>query len=236
MKKFLERLFPRRSTARIFLGVAKNHGLIAAIVCIVGSIVATFKLTGSIRRIVCVVRPGVKVKITKGRGASVQMQGRLIFNPHLMLSGSSALVLGSNSQFSVLGDFEIGQNVAISLSQGATMTIGGQFDSSGAGITADTKVMVERSLSIGKDAIIAWGCTITDSDWHNISGRERCAPVSIGDDVWISHEVSILKGADIPKGCIVGARSVVGYAKYPENSFIAGAPAAVKRQGVSWER
>jgi len=151
-------------------------------------------------------------------------------------SGVARLVLSDKSKFSLLGDFEIGQGVTISLSGGAALVVGGRHASSGSGITADTLVMIEKQMHTGKDVIVAWGCTITDSDWHEIVGAERAIPTRIGDQVWVAHGVSILKGADIPRGCVVAARSVVGARSFPECSLIAGTPAVVKREGVIWKR
>ena len=96
--------------------------------------------------------------------------------------------------------------------------------------------MVEKSIKIGADCIIAWDVTISDSDWHNIDGSERIRDTTIGDRVWIAHGVSVLKGASIPNGCIVGAKSMVAAGTFPEKSLLAGIPAKVIRSNVEWKR
>jgi serine acetyltransferase len=53
------------------------------------------------------------------------------------------------------------------------------------------------------------------------------AAVSIGDDVWIGANCSVLKGARIGDGCIVATGSVVTRGEYPANSILAGNPARV---------
>ena len=146
------------------------------------------------------------------------------------------ITINSNGSVKLDGDFEIGQGVVLQAAANAKLYLGGRDASSGSGITADTIVMTEQSLSIGKDVIIAWGCTITDSNWHEIEGVDRACPTVIGDNVWISHRVSIIKGACVPKGCIVGAGSVVGPHPFPEKCLIAGMPAVVRRENVSWKR
>ena len=92
--------------------------------------------------------------------------------------------------------------------------------------------MVEESVDIGYDCIIAWDVFISDSNWHDISGVTRISPISIGDHVWISHGVSVLKGAVIPSGCIVGAKSLVTNVFDTEKSLIAGIPAKLIKNNV----
>jgi acetyltransferase-like isoleucine patch superfamily enzyme len=96
--------------------------------------------------------------------------------------------------------------------------------------------MVEKSLAIGFDCIIAWDVFISDSNWHDIIGAKRNGPVVIGDHVWISHGVSILKDTSIPNGCVIGAKSLVTGIFTTENSLIAGVPAKVRRNDVEWVR
>jgi acetyltransferase-like isoleucine patch superfamily enzyme len=96
--------------------------------------------------------------------------------------------------------------------------------------------MVEGSVEIGKDCIVAWDVFISDSNWHHIKDDVRMEPVVIGDKVWIAHGASIVKGAKIPSGCIVGAKSLVARGVFQENSLLAGIPATVRRRNVQWSR
>ena len=52
------------------------------------------------------------------------------------------------------------------------------------------------------------------------------SPVRIGAGTWVAERVAILRGADIGKGCIIGANSVVK-GKIPDGSIAAGVPAKV---------
>jgi acetyltransferase-like isoleucine patch superfamily enzyme len=63
------------------------------------------------------------------------------------------------------------------------------------------------------------------SSW-NFPGEQ----ISIGNDVWIGADVTILKGAKIGDGCIIATRSLVLKGEYPPNSLIAGNPATVLKQ------
>ncbi|SUB83276.1 Maltose O-acetyltransferase [Pragia fontium] len=50
--------------------------------------------------------------------------------------------------------------------------------------------------------------------------------IIINDNVWVCDGVVILAGANIGKGCIVGANSIVK-GSFPDNCLIAGIPAKV---------
>lgn len=59
-----------------------------------------------------------------------------------------------------------------------------------------------------------------------VQGRGDIEPVRIGDDVWIGARVTILPGADIGNGSVIGAGSVV-CGKIPPMAVAAGNPARV---------
>lgn len=152
------------------------------------------------------------------------------------LDSPSSLTLGAESRFVLLGDFEVGPGVHILVSPRALLKIAGRLNASASGITCNTRIMVEDSVEIGHDSIIAWDVYISDSNWHDIKGVQKIAPVSIGSNVWISHGVSILRGVTIPSRCIVGAKSLVTSVIGFERALIAGIPATVRKTGVEWSR
>jgi len=54
--------------------------------------------------------------------------------------------------------------------------------------------------------------------------------------VWIGHDVSILPGAKIGDGCVIGAKSLVTGKEFKPFNLLAGNPARVVREGVTWSR
>lgn len=56
-----------------------------------------------------------------------------------------------------------------------------------------------------------------------VTVKEYGAPIAIGDNCWIAGNVTILAGAKIGSGCVIGAGSVVT-GEIPENTLAYGVP------------
>ncbi|RIE05399.1 acyltransferase [Cohnella faecalis] len=96
-----------------------------------------------------------------------------------------------------------------------------------------SEVMCKRHVKIGSHCAISWDVTITDTDYHAIEGTEPTRPVVIGDHVWIGSRATILKGVTIGAGAVVAAGAVVSK-DVPARTLVAGVPAKVVRENVSW--
>jgi acetyltransferase-like isoleucine patch superfamily enzyme len=201
------------------------------------SLFATHKLTRSFFPIRVRLGTGQHININRAPSSKVFMSANLIVNQWGGNNLPSSITCAEESTFTVMGDFELGPGVHITIGRGASLILKGCKNSTASGITCNTRIMVEKSIDIGADCIIAWDVLITDSDWHEIKGVERAIPVFIGDNVWITHGVSITKGAKIPSGCIVGAKSLITKSgQFKENSLIAGIPAVELKTDIEWTR
>ena len=60
------------------------------------------------------------------------------------------------------------------------------------------------------------------------------APVLVGNHVWLGRKYLLLKGAQIPDDCIIATRSVVTKKLEESNCIIAGQPAKIVKNYVSW--
>lgn len=95
--------------------------------------------------------------------------------------------------------------------------------------------------AIGPDTLLSWGITIRTFDSHAIFDLEaleqvnRPKPVVIGPHAWVAQDVIIMPGVQVGAGAIVGADSVVTR-DVAAKSLVAGTPAKVIREGVSWTR
>ena len=205
-------------------------------ISLVRSLVASHKLTGN--AFACQVRVGAgqQLRIVKSRTAQVRLAGIVRVDGWCGEYSPSSITLDEGASLLISGDFSIGPGVHILVGHNARLAVGGRCTSNGSGITCKARVMVENSLTIGKDCIIAWDTYITDSNWHDIEGQQRSSPTFIGDNVWVSHGASVLMGSNIPRGCIVAAKSVVSRGNFIEESLIGGSPARTLKQGVRWTR
>lgn len=98
-----------------------------------------------------------------------------------------------------------------------------------------------HKLVIGKRAQFGRELTIRTSDGHSIYNVGEKLPynepedIIIGDDVWIAQRVTLIKGAQIPSNCVVGACSLVNKKFKEEGCIIAGNPAKVIKRNIRWE-
>ncbi len=228
-------LLPPGSLRRRFVGALLREPA-AASGAIARTVIASYRLTGRVYPLSVVVGPHQRVHITRHPTARATVKAPVIVWGWGGSYLPSSIHLSERSTVSIGGKFELGPNVHISIGKGGRLDVGGQRVSSGSGVTCDTRIMVERSVRIGQDVIVAWDVLITDSDWHHIDGVSRQSDVIIGDHVWIAHGASVLKGAVIPEDTVVASKSLVSSAFHGRGLLLAGVPARIARTGVRWVR
>lgn len=87
-------------------------------------------------------------------------------------------------------------------------------------------------ITIGNDCFITANCQFITHDGGTLILRkevpdlEITAPITIGNDVYIGLNTTILAGTKVGNRCIIGACSLLK-GDYPDNSVIAGVPARV---------
>lgn len=103
----------------------------------------------------------------------------------------------------------------------------------GSHLKSDTFIECSGGVTIGRYFHTARGLTIfsTKHVWKGVPTipyrtTSEDAPVCIGDCVWVGANVTILPGAQIGSGAIIGAGSVVR-GQIPEGSIVIGNPATV---------
>ncbi len=101
-----------------------------------------------------------------------------------------------------------------------------------------------NGISIGDECLLGGNVVIRDSDGHRVyeinKGDQQFhssdAPIEIGNHVWITNNVTVLKGVSIKDGSIVALGSVVSKSISKENCIVAGIPSKIIRENVSWIR
>ncbi|GGD65762.1 acyltransferase [Croceicoccus mobilis] len=107
-------------------------------------------------------------------------------------------------------------------------------------------IVCEEKVTIGDRVNVSFGVTIADCDFHPVDPAQRIQdtialapggdrsqrpvirprPVTIGNDVWIGANASILKGVTIGDGALVSPGSVVTE-DVPPYCVVAGNPARI---------
>ncbi len=178
-----------------------------------------------------------KVRIEKKKNALFIIEDRLLMELWHHKKNATVITINEGAELKVTSRYILGDGIKILLSENAQLILNGRKNESGAGITADSTILVNQSLEIGYDCIIAWNTFITDSDWHTVSNKPHTAPTLIEEKVWIGVGAKILKGVTIGKNSIVTTNSVVTSGNYPEQSMISGNPAEVVKEGIpNWHR
>ncbi len=97
------------------------------------------------------------------------------------------------------------------------------------------------SVKIGDDCMMGPNVEVAASDAHCIYDintnkiLNRGKDVVIGNHVWLTTDVKVLKGVTIADNCIIGVNSVVTQDCLEENGLYAGTPAKLIKQGVNWD-
>jgi acetyltransferase-like isoleucine patch superfamily enzyme len=163
-------------------------------------------------------------KITFGKGC------RFWGNMHFQRIAGSSITVGEECRFrSATWSNLIGINrpcYLCTLRPNAKITIG-----KGSGFSG-TVISAAQSIEIGPNVICGANVTITDTDWHDIDRSldgikpAASAPVSIGANVWLAMNVTVLKGVSIGMNTVIAANSVVTK-NIPDNVLAAGQPAKI---------
>ena len=144
----------------------------------------------------------------------------------------SELRVAKGGQLIVEGDFKLFQGASIFVAEGAKLILHGGWSF----LNTNSTLNCFHHIEIGKGCSISDNVNIVDSDSHFLYGQKdrRDAPVIIGDHVWIGKNTIVLKGVTIGEGAVVGAGSVVTKS-VPANCLVAGNPARVIRENITWE-
>ena len=132
------------------------------------------------------------------------------------------------------GKCKIGKASKIEVGEKGHLDIGENFL-----ISAKSKIICHKQIDIGKNCVFAWDSLIMDTDYHhiydhhsNIINEDKA--IKIGNKVWLGTRSTVLKGCTIPDNCIVAANSLAAKEYDTENTILAGNPAKIVKDNISW--
>lgn len=152
-----------------------------------------------------------------GRRAGVYVGPGASFGPGVIVR------VGMGGRLHVGLGVEIGADTELVVMPGASVVI-----DNGAFLGRLCVVAAHDSVYIGADSMLAEMVSVRDHDHDPAStprsGHYLTSPVYIGREVWIGAKSSVLRGAAIPDGCVVGAHSLVNK-PLEGRCLVAGVPA-----------
>jgi acetyltransferase-like isoleucine patch superfamily enzyme len=129
-------------------------------------------------------------------------------------------------------------SAAIRVGQDSAVRIGNNVSSTS---TVAMSVVEGAEIVIGDDVMFASENQVRADDGHPIfdvrTGKRVnvARSIRIGNHVWLGRMATVLGGAEIGDGSVIGYGSIVTK-RIPNNCVAAGMPARVIRRDVAWER
>lgn len=200
---------------------------------------------------------GAKTCIAKNVCMVAENNSYFNLNEEISVADSCIIYAGRGSEISVGRAYNIGRNTELSAANKADMQLGsgGQIHEFGIINVVHGKIIIDErtsfntnlyclcakaEITIGKDCMFSFDIKMTVG-YHQISETNtgnnitNYANIKFGNHVWCGTGSTILPGADIGDGSVIGAASLVNK-RIPKNCTCAGNPVRVLRKNVEWSR
>jgi acetyltransferase-like isoleucine patch superfamily enzyme len=148
----------------------------------------------------------------------------------LLLGGDGSTVFIGPDTYLVAGEIYCGPGSSVILSRHVVGTRCTVVDARNGG-----------SIVAEPDQLWAANVYIATDDMHRLEDLETGerlnpygASVRLGRHVWLCRDAVVSGHAEVGDGCVVGLRSVVRGQKVPAHTAVAGTPARVIREGITW--
>lgn len=178
-------------------------------------------------------------------GSSFYVEGnnnKIIIGKNCKIRNSSFMIHGNNNQI-FIGDNISCFGAEFDLRQDNNQIIVGKNSSFHGRDGYPVHIVADegKNVLIGEDCMFSKDIQIRTSDSHSIVDLTgmRLNPaedVVIGEHVWISLGVTLLKGSNIPGHSVVAADAVCTKAYQEEHCIIAGNPAKIIKHDIDWDR
>ena len=181
---------------------------------------------------------GKGCRISKLRLSSCGKNNTIVLGDHVVLENVTISIFGNDNHVVVKDDNHLSSIRLAMEDDGNLIEIGSHnFIGSGSLLAA----LEGTKIRIGDDCMIASPCEIRTSDSHSLLDNNGnrinyAMDIIMGRHIWVGMGCLILKGANIPKDCVVAAKSVVCRMKeqVKEGSLLGGTPAKVLKENISW--
>lgn len=100
----------------------------------------------------------------------------------------------------------------------------------------------DTTILIGEDCMFSRDIGMNTSDFHSIidiSTGKRINPpkdIIVGNKIWVGNNAFISKGSKVGAGSVIASRAFLSGKEFHANTVIAGLPAKVIKENVTWIR
>ena len=184
------------------------------------------------------------IEIKKIKGLDIKFKGannRIIFNEQIPIFKNSKIYCQNNATIIFNKNSSFNELIIDALGKNNKCYFGNNF--------TNTRYLLisfgrepNLSCNIGEDCMFATNIIFRLSDFHTIIDNATNKitnygkNIVVGNHVWLTQNVTILKGVHIADNSIIGTGSVVTKDCNTINSMYAGLPAKIIKTNVSWTR
>lgn len=164
---------------------------------------------------------------------------RLVIAKHsaiTTINGQSVIHFSGDHSLVEIGAHNVINKIQLNMGSHSQFITGAHCTIQSARVTAQG-----GSIQIGHDCMFSHEIELWQTDTHPIFDLQsgvrlnKDKNIKIGNHVWLGLNATLLGGADIGQGSIVGAKSVTS-SRFPQHVIIAGNPARVVREDAEWTR
>lgn len=176
------------------------------------------------------------------KGTSFDISGKnniIIVGPKARLFNCKIKIIGDGNRLEIKSGSTIISNTSFWMQHGSNEIIIGHDSTIEGGSLA---AIEGTKITVGDDCMFSSDIEIRTGDSHSIINavnEKRINPsddILIGDHVWLTAHVRVMKGAVIPNNSIVGNSAIVTSKFDKENSVYAGIPAKHIKDNINWDR
>lgn len=183
--------------------------------------------------------PSTNCIVNVSKASNVILNARFRFG-RKKIEGSkleSRLLIEDGATVEINSKFSAMYGADIEVFKGASLKVAGcDFETNG-GANINLTLICGKSIEIGYHVMMGRNVTIRDNNgghYLSMQGYKESQPVKIGNHVWLCEGCTIMPGAKIGDGAIIGAGSVV-YGHVPPYSLVSGNPAKVVQTSTYWK-
>ena len=132
------------------------------------------------------------------------------------------------------GDAVIKYGAKIIVGEAGTLKVGKNFR-----ISSGSSVICYQSVEVGDDCRISWDSQIIDTDFHRVYDLESNhinpnKDVKLGNNCWIGNHCLVQKGTRLADMVVLSSNSMINKIIDCSNVILAGSPAKVIRDSITW--